>query len=112
MEQFYSGKIIPSAQNRLSSAYGKSFSSFDELKALSAPIGLSYINYNMGIVGQNPIVESNKAKLSDRYMTVSGIDSTLINDQQTINNNISNVGEYILNNGFLNEFYPSIRIPN
>ena len=113
MEQFYSGKFTPSAKDRLQEAYGKTYSSFDELKSLNAPLGLnsSNINYYMGIVGQNPIVQKNTRNLDKRYMNISGIDSTLLDDQQKVNNKLANVGKYVIDTGFVNEFYPSIRVP-
>ena len=105
-----SGKFTPSAEERLQQAYGKTFSSFDELKSLGAPLGLQYANYNLGQVNERPIVQTNPGYLADRYLTVSGIDSNLINGQTKVNDRLVGLGNYVLDNAYIHEFIPSIRV--
>lgn len=105
-----SGKFFPSAEERLAEAYGKSFSSFDELKKLGAPLGLQYANYYLGQVNEKPIVQTNPGYHPENYLTVSGIQSSLINGQQKVNERIANLGNYVLDHGYIHEFIPSIRV--
>jgi len=105
-----SGKYQLTSEQKLQQAYGKQFSSIDELKSLGAPLGLQYNNYYMGMANEKPIIQTNSGFLKDRYLTVSGIDSTLINGQTKVNQKLYDIGQYVLDNGYLREFYPNIKI--
>jgi hypothetical protein len=110
-QYFYSGKYFPNQLERLQNAYGKSFSTLDELRAVNAPISSTYMNYNLGMVGQVPIVETSNKTHPEQYLTTSGISSSLIQGQRMVNDRILGLGEYIRNNEYLQQFYPSIRVP-
>jgi len=110
-EFYYGGKYYPNQLERLQSAVGKSFSPLEELKSLGSPVGMPYMNYFMGQVGEKPPVETNKSFYDPLYMTVSGIPSNLIEGQAKVNNRILQLGEYVDKNLYLQQFYPSIRVP-
>jgi len=109
-EFYYGGKYYPNQLQRLQNAYGKSFSTLDELRQFNAPVNMSFLNYYLGQVGQKPPVETNKSYLPEQYLTVSSIPSSLIEGQARTNDRILGLGEYIRNNEHLQNFYPSIRI--
>lgn len=108
---FLSGKFYPSQLERLQTAYGKSFSTLDELKQVNAPVNVPFMNYNMGQVNQVPIVETSNKIHPSQYLTLSGIPSSLINGQKQVNNKILGLGEYVRLKEHLQQFYPSIRVP-
>jgi hypothetical protein len=109
-EYFYNGRYYPSQIERLQNAYGKSFSTLDELRQFNAPVNMSFLNYYLGQVNQKPPVETNKSFYDPLYMTVSGIPSNLIEGQARTNDRILGLGEYVRKNEHLQQFYPSIRI--
>lgn len=110
-QQLYSGKYYPSQLERLRDAYGKSYSTLDELRAVNAPISSTYMNYNMGQVGEKPLVETSNKIHPEQYLTTSGIPSSLIQGQAKVNDRILGLGEYIRNNEYLQQWFPSIRVP-
>ena len=88
----------------------KPFTELQDLTNSGVKVQEKYMNYNMGQVNQNPIVLQNKGFLPNRYMTVSGIDSNLIQGQAKVNNYIQHLGEYINKHGYTQQFIPSIRV--
>jgi len=109
-EYFLSGKYFPNQLERLQNAYGKSFSTLDELRQFNAPVNMSFLNYYLGQVNQKPPIETNKSYLPEQYLTTSGIPSALIQCQSRTNDRILGLGEYVRKNEHLQQFYPSIRI--
>jgi len=110
-EYFLSGKYYPNQLERLQNAYGKSFSTLDELRQFNAPVNMSFLNYNMGQPNESAIVETNKSFFPEQYLTLSGIPSALIEGQSRTNDRILGLGEYVRKNEHLQQFYPSIRVP-
>jgi hypothetical protein len=103
--------MFPSQLSRLE--YYKNehpFSQLNDLNTAGLKIDQPIYNFNMGQVNQTPVVLQNKGFLPNRYLTVSGIDSNLIQGQSKVNNYIRNLGEYVNKNGYTHEFIPSIRV--
>jgi hypothetical protein len=88
----------------------KPFTQLQDLNSAGLKVEEKYMNYNMGQVNQQPIILQNKGFLPERYLTVSAVDSNLIQGQARVNERIRDLGEYINQHGYTHQFIPSIRV--